>query len=223
VTTEACRDWRGPLGAAALGRADPAEEIGLRAHLDGCAACRAELRDLTAVARALDSVSATDIISPPSEPSGALAGRVLERVARERGAQSARRNRRVMAGVSAFVAAAAVVIAVVLVVGGGAGPAPGTRVVLEGVGGARASTVLRAGPVGTHVDMKVAGLEPGQYYWLWLTGASGHRIPAGTFGGRRQSTDLQLTAALPLAKARRIWVTDDKDRVVLDARIPSTE
>ena len=118
-------------------------------------------------------------------------------------------------------AAAAVVMAVVLVAGS-AGPAPGTRVVLKGVGGATASTTLHAGPVGTVVDMKVAGLEPGQYYWLWLTGKSGHRIPAGTFGGRRQTTDIQMTAALPLAKARRIWVTDDEGRVVLDAQIRST-
>ena len=51
--TDPCRDWRGALGAAALGRLDPAEEIGLRAHLDGCADCRAELRELTAVANAL--------------------------------------------------------------------------------------------------------------------------------------------------------------------------
>ena len=52
--SDPCRDWRGALGAAALGGIDPAEEIGLRAHLDGCATCRAELRELTAVARALD-------------------------------------------------------------------------------------------------------------------------------------------------------------------------
>jgi len=201
VTTEACRDWRGVLGAT---RRAPVE-----------------MRDLTAVARALDSVSATDIISPATEPSGALAGRVLERVARERGVQSARRQRRVMAGTSAFVAAAAAVIALVLVVGGG-GTAPGTSVVLKGVGSAKASTTLRAETVGTEVEMKVGGLRPGHYYWLWLTGDNGHRIPAGTFGGSLGSTHLRMMAALPLNEARRIWVTDDKDHVVLDAPIPST-
>ena len=31
-----CRDLRGALGAAALGGIDPADDIALRAHLDGC-------------------------------------------------------------------------------------------------------------------------------------------------------------------------------------------
>jgi len=33
---------------------------------------------------------------------------------------------------------------------------------------------------------------------------------------------MRLTAALPLAKTRRIWVTDERDRVVLDRILPST-
>ena len=41
MTADACREWRGALAAAALGRIDPAEAIALQAHLDGCAACRA--------------------------------------------------------------------------------------------------------------------------------------------------------------------------------------
>ena len=61
--SDPCRDWRGALGAAALGEIDPAEEIGLRAHLDGCAACRAELRELTAVARALDAISTPTVVA----------------------------------------------------------------------------------------------------------------------------------------------------------------
>ena len=31
---------------------------------------------------------------------------------------------------------------------------------------------------------------------------------------------MRLTAALPLSRARRIWVTDEEDQVVLDARVP---
>ena len=64
--TEPCREWRGALGAAALGGLDPAEQIALRAHLDGCAVCRAELRDLTAVARVLDTVPVDNVISAPT-------------------------------------------------------------------------------------------------------------------------------------------------------------
>ena len=47
--TEPCRDWRGALGVAALGVIEPAEEIALRAHLDGCPACREEHESLRAL------------------------------------------------------------------------------------------------------------------------------------------------------------------------------
>ena len=218
-----CRDQRGALGAAALGGGDPADDIALRAHLDGCAACRAELRELTLVARALAAIPLSAIDAAPAEPSGALGSRVLERLARERGALRSRRVRRTFLGAGAFASVAAAVIAAVLVFGSGAGDGPaGTRVVLPGVGGARATATatLRAKPAGTEVDMKVTGLHRGDYYWLWVTDDGGRRLPAGTFQGSDQPINIRLTAAMPLSEARRIWVTDGKDRVVLDAPVP---
>jgi anti-sigma factor RsiW len=217
--TDPCRDWRGALGAAALGRIEPAEEIGLRAHLDGCPECRAELRDLTAVGNALASVPVGNVTSAAAEPSDALAGRILSRVALERGVRRNRRTRRVAAGVSAFAAAAAAVIAVVLFAGGGS--APGTHVVIPGVGNATASATLRSASAGTEIDMKVAGLKPGHYYWLWLTGEDEKRMGAGTFTGTTGQSELKLMAAVPLHEAARIWVTDDKKNVVLDAHLPT--
>jgi hypothetical protein len=68
--------------------------------------------------------------------------------------------------------------------------------------------------------MTVEGLDPGDFYWLWVTGENGIRIPAGTFRGSDRRMEMRLTAALPVSKARRIWVTDGDDRVVLDARVP---
>jgi anti-sigma factor RsiW len=221
VTIDPCRDWRGALGAAALGNIDASEEIGLRAHLDGCADCRAELRDLTEVAQALASVPVANVTGEAAEPSDALAGRVLDRVSRERGARRTRRTRRAMASVAAFAAAAAAVIAVVVLVGNIGSGSPGKRVVLPGVNGATASATLLSKSVGTEIDVKVAGLQPGHYYWMWLTGDDEHRVGAGTFRGSPHATDLRFTAAIPLNKAERIWVTDEKDHVVLDARVPA--
>jgi anti-sigma factor RsiW len=218
VTTEPCRDWRGALGAAALGGIDPAEQIALRAHLDGCPACRAELHDLTAVARALDSIPVENVTSAPAEPSRALADRVFERVAHEREVKRGRRARRVLVGAGAFASAAAAVVAVVLFVGVGA-PAGGTTVVLTSTAGASGRATLHAEALGTEVDVKVSGLHPGHYYWFWVTGDDGHRIPAGTFSGSKQSTEVHLMSAVPLAEARRIWVTDDQRNVVLDAKV----
>jgi hypothetical protein len=221
VTTDPCRDWRGALGAAALGVVDPVEEIGLRAHLDGCAACRAELRELTAVAEALSAVSVTSILSAPPEPSGALAGRVLARVAEEREAKHRRRTRRVAAGVGALAAIAAAVTVILVALGGGAGT-PANQIVMKGPNGAVARATLTAQPVGTAIDVKVSGLDPHEYYWLWLTGEDDeHRMGAGTFTGSREPSEISMSAALPLEKARRIWVTDEDDEIVLDARIPA--
>ena len=216
-----CRDLRGALGAAALEGAVPADDIALRAHLDGCAACRAELRELTLVARALSSVPLSAIDAAPAEPSGALGGRVLDRLARERDAARSRRVRRAFVGAGAFASIAAAVVAVVLVLGSGGGPA-GTRVVLPGVGGAQASATatLRTGAAGTEVEMRVTGLHRGDYYWLWVTDKDGHRLGAGTFQGSDHPIKPRFTAAMPLSEARRIWVTDGKHRVVLDARVP---
>ena len=221
MTTEACRDWRGALGAAALGVIDPVEEIGLRAHLDGCASCRAELRDLTAVAHALAAVPVTDVIAAPAEPSGTLGPRVLARVAHERDARHKRHVRRVAAGVGALAAVAAVIVALILVVGGGNSAPPATSVAMAGVPGAHATARLRSQAAGTAIDVKVTGLDPHRYYWLWLTGDDDHRMPAGTFTGSVQPADIRLMAAVPLDEARRIWITDEHDKVVLDAPIPA--
>ena len=145
---------------------------------------------------------------------------MLERLARERTVRRSRRTRRVFAGAGAFSGAAAAVIAAVLLIGGG-GSSPGTQVAMSGTAG-RATATLRSASAGTEVDVKVTGLHPGHYYWLWLTGDDGHRIPAGTFSGTGSKDELQLMAAIPLSETRRIWVTDDQRRVVLDAFVKGT-
>jgi hypothetical protein len=205
-----------------LGVIDPVEEIGLSAHLDGCPSCRAELRDLTAVADALEAVPVTEVITAPAEPSGALGSRVLERVAHERDVRNKKRTRRIVAGagVGALVAIAAAIAAIVLAVGGGTG-APATQVALRSAPGVHATASLRTQNVGTAIDMKLSGLDPHQYYWLWVTDDEHNRMAAGTFRGSDQQSDVRFSAAVPLDEARRIWVTDEKKRVVLDASIPA--
>src|SRR5262245_11152948 len=103
MTADACREWRGALAAAALGREDAGEQIALRAHIDGCAACRAELDELLAVARALPAAD-PDRLTDPSQPSSDLAVLVVDRVAAERAAHRRRRFARVKAIAAAVVA-----------------------------------------------------------------------------------------------------------------------
>jgi hypothetical protein len=115
-------------------------------------------------------------------------------------------------------AIAAALVAFVLVVPDHS--SPGTRIVFTETAGVRADATLRGTAAGTEVAFHVSGLHQGEYYWLWVTGDDGDRVGAGTFQGTANPSDLRLTAALPLREARRIWVTDDHDKVVLDDRLP---
>jgi hypothetical protein len=219
MTSDACREYRAALGALALGGADPAEELALQAHLDGCAECRAELRELTSVAAALPLADITHVVGDRPEPPGALGRQVLGRVAAQRAARRTRFRRRVAVAAATATAIAAAILALVLVVP--SNNSGGTHVVFASRVGVSAAATLRARDAGTEVSFRVSGLHAGDYYWLWLTGADEHRIAAGTFQGTNKPSNLKMTAAIPLSEARRIWVTDAKDRVVLDQQLPA--
>ncbi len=76
----ACEPYRDWLGDAALGALAPAREVKLRAHMEECAACRAELERtqqlLAAVGRGIEAGLAV-------EPSPDFAARVRRRLAEE--------------------------------------------------------------------------------------------------------------------------------------------
>lgn len=219
MTSDACREMRATLGAVALGGADPVEALALRAHLDGCPDCRAELRELASVAAALPLADPERVTGILPQPSPALAKRILGLVAGERVARRTRSRRRIAVAAATAIAIAAALVAFVLVV---PGKSPGgTQVVFPTQSGITASATLRPRAAGTEVVFHVAGLYPGKYYWLWLTGADKERIAAGTFQGTTAQANLVMTAAVPLSDTRRIWVTDDHDKVVLDERLPA--
>src|SRR5262245_36656593 len=113
MTSDACRDWRGSLASAALGRLEPAEEIALRAHLDGCPACRAELAELHTVVSVLPSADLSHLERGAVEPAGTLGDLVIDSVARER--ENRRRQRFRRAGTSVLAAAAVIAIVVAVV------------------------------------------------------------------------------------------------------------
>jgi predicted anti-sigma-YlaC factor YlaD len=216
MTADACREWRGALAAAALDRVDPAEAIALQAHLDGCASCRAEFAELAVVARALPCADLAHVTKDPGEPSPRLREQVVDRVASVRDQRHRRRLRRVLA------VAAIVVVAVgfgAVLVTKGDDPSSATTVEFPVSAEASGTAALEAHAAGTQVHLNATGLDDGDWYWLWLTGADGKRVAAGTFRGTGDDVEVTLTSALPLDAARRIWVTDKEDSVVLDARI----
>ena len=219
MMSEACREMRAALGAAALGRADPAELLALNAHLEGCADCRAELRELTSVAEALPLADPSRVTDDRTRPPAELQALVIQRVAGERTVGRTRTRRRVAVGVATAIAIAAAVVAVVLVVPDNS--PSGTKVVFASNSEMTAAATLRARDADTEVAFHVAGLDKGERYWLWLTDKNGVRVAAGTVHGTGEPIDAVMTAALPLNEARRIWVTDEHDKVVLDQFLPA--
>jgi hypothetical protein len=136
------------------------------------------------------------------------------------------RRRRRIRGIAATTlgVAAAVLIAVVLVLALGArGGDPGTVVALRSpLRGVHAQVVLFEDEAGTRVQLHVDGLDDGEWYWLWVTGADGRRVGAGTFAASDKIDRLTMTAALSFSRTERVWVTDAADHVVLDGRLTSS-
>ncbi|NYG54884.1 zf-HC2 domain-containing protein [Nocardioides perillae] len=79
------RRLREELGALALGHLAEAEAAALRAHVDGCAECRAELAELAPVADLLGRVDPARVAAPPHPPAD-LGARIRAAVAAERAA-----------------------------------------------------------------------------------------------------------------------------------------
>jgi hypothetical protein len=130
----------------------------------------------------------------------------------------ARRRRRRLIRAAAVAAAAAAVLTVA-VVWAGDGEDGRAGIELAGTDGSSGSALLSARPWGTEVILDVTGLDEGEVYWLWLTDAGGQRVTAGTITGTGDAMHAVLASAVPASEAARIWMTDEDDRVVLDAVI----
>jgi anti-sigma factor RsiW len=215
VTRRGCVAWRGELAAHALGVAAPGHDTAFAAHLDGCADCRAELQELQAAADALSLADPSRLGSTEAAPF--LADVIIERVADE--AAEARRSRRRRVLIPAIAAAVVAVLAVAALAAGLSDDDSPPVIELTGAAGLSASAVLDDRAWGTEIALDVEGLDEGEVYWLWLTGDDGDRIAAGTLMGTGRPAHAVLAAALSADEARRIWMTDADDRVVLDATI----
>lgn len=215
MTAEVCREWRSALGAAAIDRLDGDEAVALQAHLDGCAPCREELRDLRAVVNAMANADVARLRERP-EPPRDLGSRVLGRVLHARSATRARRWAH-RGAIAAVIALVVLVAAAVVVLGGDDDrPVVAFTVVPRGVD---AEVALAANESGTEVELRAHGLEADAWYWLWLTGDDERRVTAGTFRGDPTGQRVVMTAAIDLSDTRRIWVTDGDDAIVLDVEL----
>ena len=211
MTVEGCREWRERLGAYVLGQLSEDERAATAAHIDGCAACRAEAEELAPVARLLPMADPKHIATAPSPPAdlGERIGRLI--AAETGGARRRKRRRRGFAlGFSTAAAAAAVAVAIAIV-GGGSSTDSGAgaqRVAFESMPpGVSMSATLRPRPFGTEIRMDVEGIRSGTLCRVFLRRAGGSFTPAGSFRYRYGgNSDAVMTSGLDLSEADAIEV-----------------
>ncbi|HUE26112.1 MAG TPA: anti-sigma factor [Solirubrobacteraceae bacterium] len=197
------REYADALAAYALDALPADEAKRLRAHLEGCAECRAELDGLRTAVDALPS--SVEQVEPPPELKERLMAIVsseaeLLRAAGEgaddhAGQTTRPRKRRRLAGAlwrpALAVGLAAVVAAVVIVLSTGGG----TRTIPAQVSRSLAAAGVRAQVQvsGSRAELIVRGLPtpaPNHVDELWVKPAAGAPQPAGTFVVRSGSVEV---------------------------------
>jgi len=206
MTVEGCREWRERLGAYVLGHLPPDEHAATRAHIQGCAACRAEAETLAPVAELLSKADPAQLGAAPAPPPE-LGERIASRIGREAGGQRRRRRRRFAIGFAGIAtAAASAALALVLVSPGGSGSNQTVHFAALPRGVAIEAT-LEPRPFGTQIRMDVEGIRSGTLCRVFLRRRDGTRMPAGSFRYLYGTTDeAVMSSALDLSAVRAVGV-----------------
>lgn len=211
---------REQLGWYALGHGTPEERAAVRAHLDGCAACRAELAELTPLTARLAGVDPDRLDEQPAPPAG-LGDAVLARIAAEAPLRRRRRTSR-----RALTAAATVGVAAAgFGVGWLARPVP-DPLPLEPVAVQVAVTDIeaRADVVphtwGVEVRLVGEGFTAGEVYRVVVTDEDGTPVPAGQFlGVGPEELRCNLNASVLREDATGFRVVDAGGTVVVSSEL----
>jgi hypothetical protein len=208
MTAEACREWRQQLGAYVLGQLPEDERVATSAHIEGCAACRAEVESLAPLAELLPRADPAQLAAAPAPPAQ-LADRIAAQIEREGGRRKGRQRRRLAIGLSgATAAAAAAVLLAIVLHSPGSGADNSQTVTFRSLPrGVTIAATLQPRPFGTEIRMDVHGIRSGTLCRVFLRRADGTVMPAGSFhyryAGSRQAV---LTSALDLSTARAVGV-----------------
>jgi anti-sigma factor RsiW len=198
MRAEGCREWRERLGAHALGLLSDEERTAVAAHLEGCAACRAEAEALAPLARLL-ALADPERLGPPPGPPPGMRERIEVAIATER--RAVRRRRGLRAGLAlAGAACAAVVVALAIGTSGDGERGGVARVVAfrELPAGIHVGARLEPRPWGSAVGVYVRGIQRGTLCRVYLRRVGGPWIAAGSFRYRydRDGEGPLLTGAL---------------------------
>lgn len=226
------RELREMLGAHVLGALGEPETVALRAHLDGCASCRADLEELAPLAgdlRLVDPDRAPGPVAPPRELgvriARAVAAESVLREHRDRRAVRRGRLRAVLVPVGAA-AVAAVVTAIAVLPDDAPPPAPAVafeQLPLRPLDPAVSADTATVVPHtwGLEVRMVAAGFDAGQTYRGIVRTTDGRSLPAGEFlGTGAKAVTCNLQTAVLRADAVDFTVVDSAGRTVLDLPLP---
>ncbi len=207
MRTDGCREWRGSLGAHALGHLAKGERLALDAHLEGCRECRAELAELESVARAMPLADPARFAEPAQPPTG-LGERIEAKIGDER--RSSRRRLRLRLALAAAAAAAVATVLAISVFGDVSSQVPEQRVSFSSLPpGMKISATLKPRAYGTEIQMYVEGVPSGTLCRVALRGPGSTRLPAGTFRYRYGEEEAVLSSALDLSRTRAIVIHVD--------------
>ncbi len=179
------RTIRESLGAFVLGQLSRGERTAVGAHLDGCAACRAELAEIEPVVGPLSRVDPRHLDATPVPPQW-LGDRIVARARAEGGPRRPRRG----------VLVAAVAAALTGVAGAGVGylAGSGPAVPREPVALRAADTRVDASATviphtwGVEITLDADGFEQGAEYRVVVVDDAGRRVGAGAGGCCATST-----------------------------------
>jgi len=176
-----CAEVRLALGAHALGALEPDEDAEVRAHLQGCAACRDLLATIAPVPAVLGRLSAAEALALQPTPGPGLLERTTAALRRQR--RGLRLRRGLAAGIGAVVlagGAAAVAVAV-------SRPATQAAVAVAHFSGSDAATGVSATADvyreswGSSIHLTITGAPSGYSCELMAVGWNGSQEAAGSW------------------------------------------
>jgi hypothetical protein len=205
--SKSCREWREALGAYALGHLSDERRVSLEAHLEGCAACRAEAAALVSVASLLPHAD-PERFGPAPVPPPELGKRIAATIDAERGAKRRQRRLRLGFGLSGAAAAVAAAVLAIFVLSAGEGGGPEQHVSFRSLpSGVKIAAALEPQAYGTEIHMYVKGIRSGTLCQVYMRAPGGRDVSAGSFryrwGGDASAV---LSAALDLSRAKALVV-----------------